>query len=54
MSIREFFIDRDDPAHLVDQVIHDMEGIGDAISEGANGMYKLLAVSLLVNGSATL
>ena len=34
MSIREFFIDRDEPAHLVDQVIHDMEGIGDTSAEG--------------------
>ena len=24
MSIRELFIDRDDPSHLVDQVIRDM------------------------------
>ena len=28
MYIREFFVDRDDPAHLVDQAIHDMEGVG--------------------------
>ena len=36
MSIREFFIDRDEPTYLVDQVIHDMEGIGDTHADGAN------------------
>ena len=54
MSIRELFIDRDEPAHLVDQVIHDMEGIGDTISEGANQMGQLFVAALSVNGSAAL
>ena len=35
MSIRELFIDRDEPAHLVYQVIHDMEVIGDTSAEVA-------------------
>ena len=54
MSICELLIDRNEPAHLVDQVIHDMEGIGDTSAEGANGMGKLFAATLLVDGSATL
>ena len=45
MSIFKFFIVRDEPAHLVDQAIHDMEGIGDASSEGANGMYQLFSAN---------
>ena len=54
MSICWFFIGRDDPAHLADQVIHDMEGIGDASDEGSNGMDQLLAVDLSVDGSSAL
>ena len=54
MSIREFFIDRDEPAHLVDQVIHDMEWIGDRSAEGANRMGPLLMAALSVDGSAVL
>ena len=54
MSIREFFMDRDEPAHLVDQAIHDMEGIGDTSAEGANGMDQLSAASFSVNGAAAL
>ena len=50
MSIREFFIDIDETAHLVDQAIHDMELIGDASADGANGMGQLFATDLLVNG----
>ena len=46
MSIRESFIDRDEPAHLVEQVIHDLEIIGDASDEGANGMGQLFVASL--------
>ena len=38
MYIREFFIDRDEPAHLLDQVIHDMEGIWDKSAKGDNQM----------------
>ena len=54
MSICEFFIDRDEPAHLVDQVIRGMEGIGDASAEGANGMGQLFAAALSVDRSAAL
>ena len=49
MSIHELFIDRDDPAHLVDHVIHDMKVIGDASAEGENGMVRLFASSLSVD-----
>ena len=38
MSIRKFFMDKDEPAHLVDQEIRDMKGIGDASDEGDNGV----------------
>ena len=41
MSIFEWFIDRDEPAYLVDQVIHYMEGIGDTSDEGSNRMGQL-------------
>ena len=41
MSICELFIDRDEPSHLVDQEIHDMEVILDASAEGDNGMGQL-------------
>ena len=41
MYIREFFMDRYEPAHLVDQAIHDMELIGDTSAEEANGMDQL-------------
>ena len=41
MSIHELFIDITDPAHLLYQVIHDMEGIGDTSAEGANWMGQL-------------
>ena len=51
MSIREFIIDRDDMAHLVDQVIHDMEGIGDASAEGGNGMGQLFVAYFWLMGS---
>ena len=52
MSIRKIFIVRDEPAHLVDQAIHDMEIIGDASTEGVNDMYQLFATALLVDGAA--
>ena len=45
MSIRKLFIDRDEPAHLVDQVIHDMEEIGDRSAEGSNGPWICCALS---------
>ena len=54
MPIREFFIDIDEPAHLVDQVIHGMEGIGDTRAEGANRMGQLLTASFSVDGYAAL
>ena len=40
MSICKFFIDRDEPAHLVYQAIHDMEGIVDPSDEGSNDMDR--------------
>ena len=52
MSICEFFVDRDEPAHLVDQVIHDMEGIGDTSAEGSNQMGQFFATALSADGSA--
>ena len=54
ISIHDFFIDRDEPAHLVDQVVRDMEGIGDTSTEGANRMGQLFAEALSVDGSAAL
>ena len=48
MYIRKFFMDRDELYHLVDQAIHDMEGIVDASDEGSNGMGQFFADSLLV------
>ena len=54
MSICEFFIDRYDTDHLVDQAVHYMEGIGDASYEGDNGMDKFFWGDLLVGGAVTL
>ena len=54
MSICEFFIDRHEPAHLVDQVIRYMEGIGDTSAEGGNRMGQLFAAAFSVDGSAAL
>ena len=54
MAIRRFFMDRDDPEHLVDQMIYDMEGIGDAIIEVANIMDNVFVVDLSVDVSARL
>ena len=54
MSIHEFLMDRYDPAHLVDQKIHDMEVIVDASAEGGNGMDHIFVAALSVNGAATL
>ena len=54
MSIHEFFMDRDEPAHLVDRVIHYMEGIGDASDEGANYTDRFFAAALLVDEAAAL
>ena len=50
MYIFELFIDIDEPANLVDRVIHYTEGIGNASAEGTNGMGQLFAVDLLVDG----
>ena len=52
MYIHEFFIDRDDPAHLVDQEIRYMEGIVSAIDEGANEMVQLFVAYLSADGAA--
>ena len=54
MSIIEFFIDRDERSHLVDQVIPDIEGIGDTSVEGANRMGQLFTAALSVNGYAVI
>ena len=54
MSICEFFIGRDETAHIVDQEIADMEGIGDASVEGFNGMGQLFAADLSANVAAVL
>ena len=47
-------IDRNEPAHLVDQVINYMEGIGDTSDRGDNRMGQLFAASFPVDGSAAL
>ena len=54
MSIREFFIDRDEPAHLVDQLIHYMEGIVDTSAERDNRMGQFFVADFSVGGSDTL
>ena len=54
MSICEFFIDKNKTAHLVDQVIHDMKGIGDKSAKGSNWMGQLFAKKNSVDGSAAL
>ena len=54
MSICEWFIYRDELAHLVDQVIHDMEGIGYTSAEGDNGMGQLFMKALSVDWAAAL
>ena len=46
MPIFELFIDVDELDHIVDQEIHNMEGIGDASAEGSNGMVQLFAEAL--------
>ena len=50
----DYPFDRDDPAHLVDQAIHDMEGIGDASNQGSNGTDQLFGAALPVDGDAAL
>ena len=54
MPIFELFIDVDELDHIVDQEIHNMEGIGDASAEGANGMGQLFVAFLSVNGAVAL
>ena len=54
MSIWKLFIDRYELSHLVDQTIHEMEGIGDASSEEASGMDQFFAAALLVDVAVTL
>ena len=44
MAISRFFMDRDDPDHLVDQMIYDMEGIRDTIAEVANIMDNYFVI----------
>ena len=45
-------MDRDDLSHLVEQAVHDMDSIGDASAEGANGMDQLFAEDFSVDGAA--
>ena len=52
MSIWKFFIDRDDPDHLVDQAIHNMKVTIDAIAEGDNGMDQFYTAALSFDGAA--
>ena len=54
MSICGLFIDRDEPALLVNQSVHDMEGIGDASADGTNVIYQLFIVALSLDVAATL
>ena len=54
MSIIEFFIDRYYTDHILDHLIHDMEGIGDTSAEGSNGMVQLSAAAFSFFGSAAL
>ena len=54
MSIHELFIDIDEPARLVYQVVHNMEVIGGASAEGANGMAQLFVAVFLVDLAAAL
>ena len=54
MSILEFFIDRDEPAHLVYRVICDKEAIGDTSDEVANRMGQLFTTAFSVDGYAAL
>ena len=54
MDISSFFMDRDDMDHLVNQMIYDMEGIGDSGAKGYNGMDNVFVVDLSVDVSATL
>ena len=54
MSIRKFFIARDELAHLLDQVNNDMEVIGYASAEGYSDMDQVFAEALSVDGASTL
>ena len=54
MSVYTLSIDRYETTHLLDQVIHDMKGILDAIAEGDSGMDQLFSADLSTNGAAAL
>ena len=54
MYIRELYIDRYEPVHLVEQTIIDMEVIRGASDEGFNGMYQFLATTVSINGDIAL
>ena len=54
MSICELSIDRDDPDHILYQVIHDKEVILYASAKGFNGMVQLFTEALLNYGAAVL
>ena len=49
MSICELFMDRDEPAHLVYQRIHDIKVIVNTSAEGYNDTYQLFAESVSVD-----
>ena len=54
MSICGLLIDRYEPSHIVDHVIHEMEGIGDTSDEGSNRMGQLFMADFSVYGYSVL
>ena len=52
--IHDLFIDRDEPYHLVYQLIRDMERIGDTSAEGGSRTGQFFAADFSINGSAAL
>ena len=54
MSSCELFIDRYDLPHLLDQFIHDIEGIVDTSAEGSNRIGQFFAENFSVDVSAAL
>ena len=54
ISICKFFVDIDEPDHLVEQVIHDMEGIGYSSADGDNGMDQFSTAALSLYGDVAL
>ena len=54
MSSCELFIDRYELPHLLDQFIHDIEGIVDTSAERSNRIGQFFAEDFLVDVSAAL